>query len=300
MSPRIGFVGLGVMGWPMAQNVKAQGFEITVFDIVPESRDRALVAGFEVAEDLGSLLRGKDVVIAMLPDTPNVEQIVHGPEGILANARQGTVFLDMSTISPLASAEFGARLAEVGIPMIDAPVSGGVQKARSGELSIMAGGDPEVFESVRPVLEAMGTPILMGVMGAGQATKACNQVAVTLTIQAACEAFALGSKLGVDLERLREALLGGSCASWILENLAPQILAGDDEPGFRIALQVKDLRIASDAASRTNTALPGLATVLGLYTEALAYGQADQGNQSLARVYERKTGAVIGRKAVGS
>ncbi|MFV0254366.1 MAG: NAD(P)-dependent oxidoreductase [Beutenbergiaceae bacterium] len=292
---RIGFIGLGVMGWPMAQNLRSRFPNVTVYDIVDERRERAVAAGFEASDTLAELVAASDVIVSVLPDTPDVEAIVNAPGGI-GDARRGTCFIDMSTISPPVAASLGEALAQAGISMVDAPVSGGVQKAESGQLSIMTGGSPETFEWVRPLLEAMGTPLHMGGIGAGQATKACNQVAVTLTIQAACEAFALGAKLGVDLESLRSALLGGSCASWILENLAPQILAGDDEPGFRIELQVKDLRIAQQAAHTVNAPLPGLATVLGLYTEAIANGQGGAGNQALARVYERHTGAVIGRQ----
>jgi 2-hydroxy-3-oxopropionate reductase len=297
---RAGFVGLGVMGLPMARNLHRAGLPLQVYDIVPEAQERAAAAGLPVAAGLAALIRASDVVVTMLPDTPDVTRVVRGPGGLLDAAAEGLIYVDMSTISPVATTELSRELAAAGVSMIDAPVSGGVQKARSGELSIMAGGSPAALERAAGVLSAMGRVTAMGPSGAGQATKACNQVAVSLTIQAACEAFALGARLGVDLDQLRTALLGGSCASWILENMGPQILAGDDEPGFRVALQVKDLRIASEAAASTSTALPGLATVLGLYTQAMAQGQAADGNQSLARVYERNTGAVIGARRAGS
>lgn len=292
-SPRIAFVGLGVMGLPMARNIQAAGFNLTTYDVAAPARVRADAEGLTVASELAPLLETSEVIVAMLPDTPDVENIVYDTSGLLARAKPGAIFVDMSSISPLAEVAIGERLAERGIQMIDAPVSGGFQKAISGELSIMAGGEEETLDAVAPILASMGSVTRMGSIGAGQATKVCNQVAVTLTIQAACEAFALGAKLGVDLELLRQALLGGSCASWILENMAPQILSRDDKPGFRIALQVKDLRIAADSAARTNTPLPGLSTVLSLYTEALVHGQANDGNQALARVYERMTGATI-------
>lgn len=290
---KVAFAGLGVMGTPMAANIQRAGHQITVTDIVPAARERAAAEGLTVAETLQEAAAGADVIVAVLPDTPQVTDLVRGPGGILEIAQPGTVFVDMSSISPLATVELARELAEAGIGMVDGPVSGGFQKAISGHLSIMAGGAEEHLERVRPVLEAMGSVTHMGASGTGQATKVCNQVAVTLTMQATCEALALGSKLGVDLPRLREALLGGSAASWILENTAPFMLAGDDAPGFRIALQVKDLRIANDSAQQSATYLPGLATVLGLYTEAIAHGQIGDGNQALYRVYERLTGATI-------
>jgi 2-hydroxy-3-oxopropionate reductase len=240
------------------------------------------------------LIPEASVIITVLPDTPQVLEVVDGPDGIAANAKPGTLYIDMSSISPLATTDIASRLRALGVGMVDGPVSGGYQKAISGELSIMAGGEESDIAVAEPVLAAMGRVTHMGGPGAGQATKACNQVAVTITMQAACEAFALGAKLGVDLEKLREALQGGSAGTWILENTAPTILAGDDRPGFRIALQVKDLRIASEAAQQTATYLPGLSTVLGLYTEAISHGQIADGNQSLYRVYERMTGAKIG------
>ncbi|MFV0426229.1 MAG: NAD(P)-dependent oxidoreductase [Beutenbergiaceae bacterium] len=292
---RIGFIGLGVMGWPMAQNVRRRFANITVYDIVTARRDMAAAAGFDTADSLGDLVDRSDIIVSVLPDTPDVEAIVNSPGGV-HQARPGTCLIEMSTISPTVAAELGTALETKGVAMVDAPVSGGVQKAESGQLSIMVGGSEGTIERVRSVLETMGTPVHMGDVGAGQATKACNQVAVTLTIQAACEAFALGANLGVDLGKLRSALLGGSCASWILENMGETILQGDDRPGFRIELQVKDLRIAQETAQAASTPLPGLATVLGLYTEAMANGFGGAGNQSLARVYERHTGAAIGKQ----
>jgi 2-hydroxy-3-oxopropionate reductase len=293
---RVGFVGMGVMGLPMAQNLVKAGLDVVVFDQSAAALARAELAGLRISRDLGELVSGSDILLAMLPDTPQVDDIVAAADGILAKGSSDLIFVDMSTISPIGAVRIHKALAESNIQMLDAPVSGGHQKAIGGELSIMVGGDSAVVELVAPIFAAMGSYTYMGDAGAGQATKACNQVAVSLTIQAAIEAFTLGAKLGLDLSRLREALLGGSCASWILENMGPLILAGDDDPGFRIALQVKDLRIASEAAFSTATHLPGLSTILGLYTDAIAHGQLEAGNQSLSRVYERMTGATIGAR----
>lgn len=293
---KVGFVGLGVMGFPMVANLRKAGHDVSVYDVVEAVRDRSRNDGIDVAADLSSLIATSDIVITMLPDTPDVDAVLHAAGGLLERGRAGQVYIDMSTISPIATREFASELAEKGISMIDAPVSGGVQKAITGELSIMVGGEEETLNAVLPILTSMGNPTHIGDAGAGQATKACNQVCVAIGIQAIAEAFALGSKLGLDLDRLYAALLSGSCNSFLLENHGPLMLAGDDDPGFRVALQVKDLKIAKNAALDTSTALPGASTVLDLYLDAIANGQATDGNQSLSRVYERITGATIGKQ----
>jgi 2-hydroxy-3-oxopropionate reductase len=293
---RVGFVGLGVMGLPMANNLVKAGFDVLAFDSAPEPCRAAAGAGHRVAAHLLEVIEQSDVVVTMLPDTPQVTEVIQGDGGILAAGRPGLVLIDMSSISPTATVEFARQLGNVGIRMIDAPVSGGQQGAISGKLSIMAGGDGDVLDRVDPVFGPLGTVTRMGPSGAGQATKVCNQVAVTLTIQAACEAFALGAKLGLDLDQLLAALRAGSCSSFILDNLAPLMLAGVDDPGFRIELQVKDLKLAREAAIETSTPLPGSASVLDLYLEAMANGQSGDGNQSLFRVYEKNSGAVIGKQ----
>ncbi|MGP4015815.1 NAD(P)-dependent oxidoreductase [Saccharopolyspora sp. 5N708] len=289
----VAFVGLGVMGLPMLANVAGAGFDARAFDIAPQARERAREHGHTVVDTSADALAPADVVITMLPDTPHVEQVARE---VLATCRPGTLLIDMSTISPLTTAELARTLADAGMAMVDAPVSGGVRGAVAGALSIMVGGAPEDVERARPVLAPMGEVTRMGPAGAGQATKACNQVAVAINIQAVCEAFTLGVKLGVDPEPLRKALLGGSAASWVLEHLGPQMIDGDDSAGFRIALQVKDLRIATDAAARTATPLPGAAGVQDLYLEAVAHGEATNGNQALSRVYERLAAVHIARQ----
>lgn len=296
VAQKVGFIGLGVMGAPMVKNLQKSGHEVVAYDVVEVAREGSRSQGLIVVDDLSSLIDASDIVVTMLPDTPDVSAVLHATGGVLERGRAGQIYVDMSTISPIATRDFATELAEHGIPMLDAPVSGGVQKAITGELSIMVGGDATTLELVRPVLSAMGSPTHMGEVGAGQATKACNQVCVAIGIQAIAEAFALGSKLGLDLDRLHAALLSGSCNSFLLENHGPLMIAGDDDPGFRIALQVKDLKIAKNAALETSTALPGASTVLDLYLDAIANGQASDGNQSLSRVYERITGATIGKQ----
>jgi 2-hydroxy-3-oxopropionate reductase len=235
------------------------------------------------------------VVILMLPDTSNVDEVVFGPEGVRESLVEGAVVVDMSTISPQATREMAARLAPHGVGWVDAPVSGGVVGARSASLSIMAGGAPEHLAAVRPVLEVLGSKVsVMGAVGAGQATKLCNQVAVAVNLQAVCEALMLGSALGVDLDALLAALTGGSADSWMMRNLAPQIVAGDVAAGFRITLQAKDLRLAGEAAESSDTVLPALGLVRDLYRSALAHGEGDYGNQALFKVYERLSGRRLG------
>ncbi|WP_049572997.1 NAD(P)-dependent oxidoreductase [Streptomyces sp. SBT349] len=296
----VAFAGLGVMGLPMARNAAAAGFDVRAYDVDPAAAERAAAAGLRTVGALPEALRAADVVVTMLPDTPQVEEVVRGGEGVLAHCRPGTVLVDMSTVSPGATADLAAELAARGLAMVDAPVSGGVRGARAGELSIMAGGEAADVERVRAVLSALGRVTHVGAAGAGQVVKACNQVAVALTIQAACEAFTLGARFGVDPEALRAALLGGAASSWVLEHLGPQMTGGDDSAGFRIALQVKDLRIATEAASASGTPLPGAAGVLQLYLAAVAGGQAGDGNQALTRVYERLAGVTIARRDPGA
>ncbi|MCI2418142.1 NAD(P)-dependent oxidoreductase [Saccharopolyspora sp. K220] len=288
----VAFVGLGVMGLPMLANVASAGFDVRAFDVAPQARETAREHGHTVVDAAADALAPADVVITMLPDTPHVEQV---SREVLANCRPGTLLIDMSTISPLTTVELARTLADAGMAMVDAPVSGGVKGAVAGALSIMVGGAPDDVERARPVLASMGTPTCMGPSGAGQATKACNQVAVAINIQAVCEALTLGVKLGVEPELLRKALLGGSAASWVLENLGRQMIDGDDRAGFRISLQVKDLRIATDAAARTATPLPGAFGVQDLYLEAIAQGEEANGNQALSRVYERLAAVNIAR-----
>lgn len=294
VKPRIAFIGLGVMGLPMAGNLQRAGFAVAAHDVSDAACQAASGNGLEVNRDLADALSHADVVITMLPNTAHVEAIVHSESGTLAYCRPGTVHVDMSSISPVETREFAIESQAAKLGYIDAPVSGGVKGARSGTLSIMAGGELSDLERVTPVLQAMSSRIThMGDVGTGQATKACNQVAVAINIQAVCEAFALGSSLGVDLNKLREALMGGSTASWVLDNLGPQMIDGDDSAGFRIGLQVKDLRIALEAAHDCQTPLPAASGVLDMYLEAVAHGEGDNGNQALSRVYERLTTAMI-------
>jgi 2-hydroxy-3-oxopropionate reductase len=296
--PPIAFIGLGVMGLPMARNLAIAGFPVTGFDLGQAAREQASAADIKVSESLTGALAGADIVITMLPDTPQVLDVAEGGGGIIATCPPGTLLVDMSTISPVTTAELAQRLAGRGIHMLDAPVSGGVKGAREGALSIMAGGDPGDVERAAGVFAALGSRVThMGPHGSGQATKACNQVAVAINIQAVCEAYALGARLGVDLAKLTEALSGGASASWVLGNLGPQMLADDPSAGFRIRLQLKDLRLALEAAAGLDVPLPAATGVNNLYLEAAAHGEGDNGNQALYKVYERLAGVSLSEQA---
>ncbi|MCU1570821.1 MAG: 6-phosphogluconate dehydrogenase, NAD-binding protein [Naasia sp.] len=295
-TPVVAFIGLGVMGLPMVTNLHRSGTAVTGYDLSPAARNAAGERGIPVADDLGALLEQSDVVVTMLPNTPHVESVVHGADGVLARSAPGTLMVDMSSISPQGTLAIHSALQERQIRFVDAPVSGGVKGAVAGTLSVMAGGDADSVERARAILQPMSSRIThMGPVGTGQATKVCNQVAVAINIQAVCEAFTLGRALGVDLGRLREAMMGGATASWVLDNLGPQMLAGDDSAGFRIVLQVKDLRLALDAAADAGAPLPAASGVLNMYLEAVAHGEGGNGNQALSRVYERLANRDIAR-----
>jgi 2-hydroxy-3-oxopropionate reductase len=284
----VGFIGVGVMGREMVLNLLEAGHCVSVFDVRPEAAEGLRSGGAEVASSVADATRAADVVITMLPDTTHVQQVVLGPEGILANPPAGRVHIEMSTISPQATREMSAALAKIGVAMLDAPVSGGPQGAKNATLSIMVGGDGAALEQVRPVLAAMGTTIVhMGDSGAGQVTKLCNQLVVGINLQGVCEAIALGRAAGVDLGKLRDALMGGSASSWMMQNLAPKILDKDANAGFRIDLMLKDLRLTGELAFALGTPLPGNALVTNLFLEARAHGEGHHGNQALYRVYDR-------------
>ena len=287
---KVGFIGLGTMGHPMALNLLKAGFSLKVYDIMPAAVQSLAESGASPAASARDAARDVQVVITMLPDSPHVEEAVAGADGILASLEPGTVVIDMSTISPTVAQSLAAKVAGRGAFFLDAPVSGGMKGAREGKLSIMAGGDEAAFERVRPVLSGMGTTLIyVGGSGMGQAVKACNQIICAMNIQAICEAFALGRAAGVDLTKLREVLLGGAASSWMLQNLGPQMIDGDASAGFRIDLQLKDLKLAQQAAFEWGVPLPGAALATNLYLEARAHGEGSNGNQAMFRVYDRMT-----------
>lgn len=284
----VGFIGLGVMGREMARHLVQAGHRVQVHDLDLGAVQALVGEGAIEAGSVAGAARGADVVITMLPDTPHVEDVVLGEDGLLAHPPPGRLVVDMSTIAPIATRRLAAKLADRGIAMLDAPVSGGPQGAKSAKLSIMVGGDADALERARPYLAAVGTTIVhVGPAGAGQTIKACNQLICAMNLQAISEALALGRAAGLDLVKLREVLLAGSASSWMLQNLGQKMIEKDAAAGFRIDLQLKDLRLAGELAFELGVPLPGLALSTSLYLEARAHGEGGNGNQAMFRVYDR-------------
>jgi 2-hydroxy-3-oxopropionate reductase len=286
----VGFVGLGTMGREMALNLLKAGFAVCAYDVRKEAIADLVAQGATGAQSPAGAARDADIIISMLPDTPQVEEIVYGEGGLLSAPPRGRLVVDMSTISPVAVRRMHADFKAAGVAFLDAPVSGGPVGAKNASLSIMAGGDKDAFLHAEPYFQAMGTTIThVGEAGAGQTVKLCNQLVCAINLQAICEALALGRASGVDLDQLRNVLLGGSAASWMLDKLGPAMIAGDASAGFRIDLMLKDLRLVQEQALSLSVPLPGTALVTSQYVEARAHGEGTNGNQALFRVYDRMT-----------
>ncbi|HEY8498001.1 MAG TPA: 2-hydroxy-3-oxopropionate reductase [Limnochordales bacterium] len=291
----IAFIGLGIMGRPMARNLLKAGFRLRVHNRSRGPVDQLAAEGAVPASSPAEAAAGADAVITMLPDSPDVEQVVMGPSGVAEGLRRGGVLIDMSTISPIVTRELANRLAARGIAMLDAPVSGGERGAREGTLSIMVGGDEAVFRACRPIFEALGRQIVyMGPSGAGQLTKACNQIVVGVTIQAVSEALTLAERAGVDPARVREALLGGFAQSRILEVHGARILQGDFQPGFKVRLHHKDLGIALATGRSLGVPLPATALVNELLAALEARGRGDWDHSALATLARELAGGPPG------
>jgi 2-hydroxy-3-oxopropionate reductase len=287
----VGFIGIGTMGREMAINLANAGHRVKAYDVRREAVDALAPFGIDAAASIADASTAADAVVTMLPDTPDVEAVVRGDGGLLAHPPAGRLVIDMSTIAPGAVRRMSADLARIGVAFLDAPVSGGPIGARNAALSIMAGGDAAAFEKARRFFSAMGTTIThVGESGSGQTVKLCNQLICGINLQAICEALALGRAAGVDLPRLREVLMGGSAASWMLDKLGPQMIEGDASAGFRIDLMLKDLRLVAQQAAETNVPLPATSLVTTQYLDARAHGEGSNGNQALFRVYDRMSG----------
>ena len=294
MPENIGFIGLGVMGKPMAKHLVAAGHHLTVHNRSRGAVDELVAAGAAAAKTPAEVAAKSTIVITMLPDTADVERVLTGPDGVLAGLQKGAVVVDMSSISPVATERLAARVAEKGGSMLDAPVSGGEIGAINAALSIMVGGDEAAFNRVRPVLEKMGNPekiIHIGRSGAGQICKVCNQVAIGGALAGVSEAFALAKKAGVDAARVRQALLGGFAASRVLEVHGERMLTDNYKPGFRARLYQKDMRLANEAASANGVSMPANAVVAQLLNALIASGGADLDYAALGTVLFGMAGA---------
>lgn len=294
----VGFIGLGTMGREMVINLLKAGHAVHAYDVRAEAIDEVTAHGAVAAASPAEAAREADIAISMLPDTPQVEEVVYGPGGLMETPPRGRLMVDMSTISPVAVRRMSHDLGTKGVALLDAPVSGGPIGATNAALSIMVGGAAEAFARAEPFFRAMGTTIThVGASGAGQTVKLCNQLICGINIQAICEAIALGRASGVDLAQLRQVLLGGSAASWMLEKLGPAMIDGDTGAGFRIDLMFKDLRLVQEHAQALSVPLPGTALVTSQYVEARAHGEGANGNQALFRVYDRMSNQDGGRDA---
>jgi 2-hydroxy-3-oxopropionate reductase len=294
---RIGFIGLGLMGAPMARNLMRAGYKLTVHNRSRAIVDELATEGATPATSPRAVAEASEVVITCLPDSPDVEQVALGPEGIIKGAQPGLIYIDMSTISPPVTRRIAARLAEMGVTMLDAPVSGGDIGAQQGTLSIMVGGPKETFDACLPILQAMGKQITyVGESGAGQTAKACNQIVVAATMAAMGEALVLAAKSGVDPARVVEAIRGGAARCWALEVRAPQILRRDLQAGFKAYMQYKDLNIVLDAGRVEQVSLPVTATVRELYTAMLAAGRGELDNSAVVTVLEDLAGVEVRAK----
>lgn len=287
------FIGLGTMGREMAINLLKAGFRVQAFDVRHEAVNELAALGAQASHSVAAAARDAAIAITMLPDTPDVEGVVYGDGGLLANPPEGRLVIDMSTIAPDAARRMSSEFESSAVDFLDAPVSGGPVGARNATLSIMVGGKAEAFARAEKVFAGMGTTIThVGSSGAGQTVKLCNQLVCGINIQAICEAIALGRASGVDLQKLRSVLLGGSAASWMLDKLGPAMIEGDAKAGFRIDLMLKDLRLVQEHAQALAVPLPATALMTSQYVDARAHEEGGNGNQALFRVYDRMTNQV--------
>jgi 2-hydroxy-3-oxopropionate reductase len=296
MADAVGFIGLGIMGRPMAKNLMEAGYELVLHNRSPEKAEELAKEGNATAA--GSpreVAEACDIIITMLPDSPDVEAVVVGDGGVLEGIRDGALLVDMSTISPVVTEELSEKVREKGASMLDAPVSGGDVGAIDGALSIMVGGSEEDFERARPLFDVMGKVAThVGPIGAGQVVKACNQIVVALTIEAVSEALVLGSRGGVAPEKLVEALSGGLAGSAVMEAKKEKFFSHDFEPGFRIELHHKDLGIALAAGREYGVALPVTAIVDQMLEASKAKGRGDQDHSALLTLLEEAAQHEIG------
>ena len=289
LKPSIGFIGAGNMGLPMIKNLIKKGFQVKVYDINPKITKKLEKDNIKAVNNFRAVANNQ-FIISILPDTQNVESVFNNDTGINSYLKPGTIVIDMSTISSSSAIEIGKSLQKKQIEFLDAPVSGGVKGATNGTLSIMVGGKKEIYKKSLDILNSMGKNVIYaGKAGMGQIFKMCNQIMVGSHIQAMCEAFALCKSKGGNLALLRETLIGGSANSCILENFGNAVIDKNEKAGFRIDLQLKDLKLASDAAFEGGVPLPGLSLVLALYLETRAHNEGKNGNQSLFKAYDRMT-----------
>ncbi len=296
---KIGFIGLGIMGKPMAKNLLKAGHELRVYDRAKAHVDEVVEFGkgkAVVAANAVDTAKGAELVLTMLPNSPHVKSVMLEDDKVAEHMEKGATFIDMSSINPIASREISEELAKYEIEMLDAPVSGGEPKAIDGTLSFMVGGKKEVFEKFKPVLEAMGSSIVLcGGIGAGNVTKLCNQIVVAVNIAAVSEALMLGKKAGVNPDDIYKAIRGGLAGSTVMDAKAPMIMDRNFKPGFKIDLHIKDLTNVMDAAKSVDSPIPLTAQVFEMMKILHGDGQGQSDHSALALVYEKMANTQITR-----
>ena len=283
----IGFIGLGIMGKPMAMNLLKAGFTLTVYNRTAAKCRPLVDAGATAVSSPREAAASSDVVITIVSDTPDVEAVLFGEEGIWHGLKEGQVVIDMSSISPAATQRYAARLRDKQVEMLDAPVTGGEKGAIDGTLAIMVGGNKEVFDRCVPIFDAMGkTIVYAGQSGSGQKTKLVNQILCAQHIVAMADGLRFAREAGLDLETTLKVVSGGAAGSWMLSNLAPRILQNDFAPGFTIKLQQKDLRLVREELRDMEGTYPAAELAYALFTEAVAKGLGEQGTQGFINLFE--------------
>ena len=296
MLKKVGFIGLGIMGMPMARNLLKAGFEVAAYNRTISKAEALAKEGAKKANSSRELAKECPVVITIVSNTQDVEEVILDERGVIEGIKPGSVVIDMSTISPQATRDIAARLKEKGGHMLDAPVSGGEQGAINGTLSIMVGGDAEVFKHCQPIFQAMGKNIVhVGSNGMGQTVKLINQILVAGNLNAVVEALVFGQKAGADLEKAINAIKGGAAGSWQFENLGPRIIKRDFRPGFMIDLIQKDLNLVAEAAASMELPIPITNFIHQMFYSLQSSGEGKSGTQALVKVLERIAGVQVGQ-----
>ena len=291
---KIGFIGLGIMGKPMVKNLLKAGHEVLAYDLIPANVENVVSAGAKGAASIAQVAKECKLIITMLPNGPQVKEVVTDPGGVLDNAAPGTIVFDMSSIAPGVAQEICAACAKKGIKMLDAPVSGGEPKAIDGTLSVMVGGDEATFNEVRDVIGAMAASVVhCGDIGAGSVTKLANQIIVALNISAVSEAFMLSVKAGVAPEKVFDAIKGGLAGSTVMNAKVPMILDGNFNPGFKIDLHIKDLANALETGHQVGSPLPFTAAAMEILQNLRADGSGQCDHSAIAKYYEKLSGSEI-------
>ncbi len=291
---KVGFIGLGIMGKPMSKNILKAGYKVVVASRDESKNEELRALGAEIASSLREVGEKSDVIITMLPNSPEVKEVILGKEGLITGMTAGKTIIDMSSIAPIVSQEIGRELKEKGIGFLDAPVSGGEPKAIDGSLSVMVGGEQELFDQYLPLLQTMaGSVVRTGELGAGNATKLANQIIVALNIAAISEAFVLASKMGVDPDIVHEAIRGGLAGSTVLDAKAPMMIERNFEPGFKINLHLKDLNNVLETSHNVGVPLPLTASVREMMQALIVDGKGEYDHSSLVNYFEQLAKAEV-------